>query len=66
MRMRLQSISRQAYREKDKPQQGDVASTLRWQCNGAVGFIDWLGRGVARARPETGKPSPYLSSVKIV
>src|SRR6266496_1663 len=30
-------------RERDKPRQGVVASTLNSQRNGAVGFIDWLG-----------------------
>ena len=32
-----------AYRERDKPRQGVVASTLNLFRNGAVGFIDWLG-----------------------
>jgi hypothetical protein len=28
--------------QKDKPRHGGVASTLKSQRNGAVGFIDWL------------------------
>ena len=42
MRMRLQFVSRQAYRDRDKPRQGVVAITLNLFQNGAVGFIDWL------------------------
>jgi hypothetical protein len=31
-----------AQRERDKPRQGVVASSLKWLRNGAVGFINWL------------------------
>src|SRR6266700_3792779 len=30
--------------QRDKPRQGVVASTLNLFRNGAIGFIDWLGR----------------------
>src|SRR5215471_1107761 len=30
-------------RERDKPRQGVVATSLKFHRNGAVGFIDWLG-----------------------
>ena len=33
---------RGAKRDRDKPQQGVVPSTLNLHRNGAVGFIDWL------------------------
>ena len=28
--------------QRDKPRQSGVANTLKLQCKGAVGFIDWL------------------------
>jgi len=36
----------QRRRESDKPTQGVVANMIAIICSGAVGFIDWLDRGV--------------------
>src|SRR6266496_5735791 len=43
-------------RERDKPRQGAVASSLELYRNGAVGFIDWLDAdGSTRPRCRTVK-----------
>jgi hypothetical protein len=34
-----------------------VANTTNWQCNGAIGFIDWLDEMVSVAE---GEPNPLV------
>jgi hypothetical protein len=43
-----------------------VANTLNLFRYGAIGFIDWLGRSIARAGSEVGKPSAYMLRVQLV